>query len=200
MPLRQHAAVLLVTACLLLTGCSSDPPPPPELTPQAAISQIFERWSREELSHFTVTFHSDTLIGCGVDNGLWKLNEMTDSSGQAWSTSYQLTDKGKQILSSINLKESGRGHEVTLKGPYRIEINGLSEPAPNIKRVAFHWFIDWDHAAPEMKACFPKFELTGAQTAQFDLSDPVTWHFASYVSPEDLAAPQNTGSALDKLR
>lgn len=198
--LRSGIAVLVLAAAFTMAGCSSDPPPPPELTPQAVVSQIFDRWSREELSHFKVTFHSDTLIGCGVDNGLWKLAEVTDASGHAWTTNYQLTDKGHQALSAIDLKESGRGHEITLKGPYHLEINSIADGAqPNLKRVGFHWSIDWDRALPEMKTCFPRFELAGAQMALFQLADPPAWVFASYINPDDPAAQQSAGSVLDKL-
>src|SRR5437868_14809227 len=100
------AAVAMAASCLL-SGCASDPPPPPVLTPSQAAARISERWARDELNHFRVALHSDTLIGCGVYNGLWKLSEVTDEKGYAWSTLYRLTDKGKQAVSAISLQESG---------------------------------------------------------------------------------------------
>jgi hypothetical protein len=198
--LRRTIAALVFAAAISLGGCSWDPPPPPELTPQIAIAQIFDRWAREELSHFKVTFHSDTLIGCGVEKAIWKLVEVTDANGQAWSTNYRLTTRGQQILSAIDLNESGRGHGITLKGPYRIEINSIAGGGgPNLKRVGFHWSIDWDQAAPEIRACFPRFELTGSEVAQFELVDPRTWRFASYADPNSaLPAQGAAGSVLDK--
>jgi len=196
---RNLLAVIVTAAACATLGCSSDPPPPPDLTPPAAISQIFARWSNEELSHFKITFHSDTLIDCGVNNGIWKLVEVRDSSGQAWSTAYQLTERGKQMLSAIDLKESGRGHEITLRGPYRLEITSISDgPQPTNKRVGLRWSIDWDAASPELKACMPRFELAGSEVALFELNDQ-NWRFASYASPGDAAAAPGGGSVLDKL-
>jgi hypothetical protein len=190
---------LLIPLVLAATACSMDPPPPPELTPQVIFNLIGEKWSREELSHFTVTFHSDTLVECGVRNDMWKLTEMTDRAGTAWSAAYQLTDKGKTMVSAVDLKESGRGHAVTLRGPYHVELLSIVDGAqPNAKLVAFKWSLDWDKAAPEMKTCMPQFELAGKQIAQFELAE-MNWRFVTYVRPEDVPAGP-AGSILDKLR
>jgi hypothetical protein len=128
---------------------------------------------------------------------------VTDSKGNAWSTTYRLTDKGSNIVTQINLKESGRGHEVLLKGPYRIEVsgNGITDGSqPNTKQVAFRWDIDWDKASDDLKACLPRFELSGNQTALFQLDGNNTWVFVSYMNPEDVIQappppPPDGGSA-----
>ena len=193
------AAIMLLAGCLL-NGCASSPPPPPDLTPGEAAARISQRWAHGELNHFRVALHSDTLVECGVNNGLWKLSEVTDDKGSAWSTIYRLTDKGRDAVTSIDLKESGRGHEILLKGPYRIEINGITDGAqPNTKNVAFRWDIDWDKAADGLKACVPRFELSGTQTAIFEL-DGQQWRFASYLNPEDVPPQQDSAPAFDKFR
>jgi hypothetical protein len=95
--LRKAAFILAMAAVCTAVGCSSDPPPPPQaedLSPAVASSLIAQRWSHDELNHFTVTFHSDTLIGCGVQNDLWKHLE-TQHLGMAIST-YELTEAGPQ--------------------------------------------------------------------------------------------------------
>ena len=181
--------ILLLAASCALVGCASDPPPPPDLTPQFAAATIAQLWAREQMNHFKVTFHSDDLVECGVRNDLWKLEEVTDRNGNAWSTRYQLTDKGSKIITAISLKETGRGHEILLKGPYRIEITGITDGAqPGTKQVAFRWDIDWDKAPADLKACVPRFELSGNQTALFQL-DNNNWGFVSYMKPEEIQPP-----------
>src|SRR4029453_5216691 len=97
-----------------------------------------DKWAHEELNHFRVVFHSDSLVQCGVQNGLWTLNEVKDHKGNSWTSAYQLTDRGKKILTEIDIKESGRGHQIVLKGPYRPEITNVVDGAqPNLKKVAF---------------------------------------------------------------
>lgn len=180
---------MLLAMAGALAGCGSDPPPPPDLTPAAAAAAISQKWSREEMNHFKVTFHSSDLVECGVKNDLWKLVEVTDRSGNAWSTTYRLTEKGNRIVTAIDLKESGRGHEILLKGPYRIEINSITDGGqPNTKNVAFRWDIDWDKAPEELKACVPRFELSGNTAAlfQFDNND---WQFVKYLSPSEITTP-----------
>ena len=141
------------------------------------------------MNHFKVTFHSDDLVECGVKNNLWKLVEVTDHDGNAWSTTYQLTDKGSQIVTAISLQESGRGHQILLKGPYRIEVNGITDGSqPGTKQVAFRWDIDWDKAPEALKTCIPRFELSGTETALFQL-DGMNWRFVSYLNPEEIQAP-----------
>ena len=196
---RSILAIAGIALAGWMSGCSSDPPPPPELTPAFASSAILQRWAAEELNHFRVTFHSDTLVECGVNHGLWKLAEVTDSSGQAWSTAYQLTDKGKQLLTAIDLKESGRGHEITLKGPYRLEITSIADGGPNNRRVGLRWAIDWDKASADLKACMPQFELAGNELASFELANGQDWRFASFMTAADIQAQQGAGSVLDKL-
>ncbi len=165
-----------------------------------AASQILHKWSREELNHFRITFHSDTLVECGVKNDLWKLVEVTDGKGYAWTTIYQLTDRGNRIVSSINLKETGRGHEILLKGPYRVEINGITDGSqPDSKRVAFRWDIDWDRAPEDLKTCIPRFELSGNDIAVFELRDR-NWTFTSYANPEDVPPAPGDVPVLDKFR
>jgi hypothetical protein len=174
--------------CAML-GCGSDPPPPPDLIPQEAGAQISDKWSHEEMNHFKVTFHSDDLVECGVKNDLWKLVEVTDRNGNAWSTTYRLTEKGNKIVTSINLKESGRGHEVLLRGPYRVEVTSITDGAqPGTKNVGFRWDIDWDKASADLKACMPRFELSGNEVALFQL-DNNAWKFVSYLNPEDIQPP-----------
>src|ERR1017187_1339410 len=72
--------------------------------------------SQEHMNHFKVTFHSDDLVECGVKSDLWKLVEVTDRNGNAWTTTYRLTEKGTKIVTAISLKESGRGHEIPAEG------------------------------------------------------------------------------------
>jgi hypothetical protein len=183
-------AAVLAAALAALVGCASDPPPPPDLMPQDAANAIAERMSRGELNHFKVTFHSDNLIECGVRNDLWKLVEVTDKSGNAWSTTYRLTDNGSKVVTGIDLRESGRGHQILLKGPYRIEVNGITDGAqPGTKYVAFRWDIDWDHAPEPLKECVPRFELSGKETALFQLDNNTFWQFISYLNPEDMQLP-----------
>lgn len=185
---RKVAAAMLVTAIGALIGCASDPPPP-ELVPEAAAAAIMQLWSQEQMNHFKVTFHSDDVIECGVKNDLWKLTEVTDRNGNAWSTTYRLTEKGGKLVTAISLKESGRGHEILLKGPYRIEITGITDGSqPNTKNVGFRWDIDWDKAPDDLKACLPRFELSGNQVALFQL-DGNGWSFVSYLNPEEIQAP-----------
>jgi hypothetical protein len=187
--LRYLTIVLLACALGALTGCGSDPPPPPDLLPEAAAAAITQLWAQEQMNHFKVTFHSDDLVECGVKNDLWKLVEVTDKSGNAWSTTYRLTDKGSKIVTAIGLKESGRGHELLLKGPYRIEVNSITDGGqPGTKQVGFRWDIDWDKAPDDLKACIPRFELSGNEVALFQL-DNNNWRFASYLNPEEIVTP-----------
>jgi YD repeat-containing protein len=186
--LRGAGTVLLAASLGALVGCGSDGPPPPDLAPQAAAEAIVQQWSQEQMNHFKVTFHSDNLVECGVRNDLWKLVEVTDRNGNAWTTTYRLTDKGSKIVTAIGLKESGRGHEILLKGPYRIEVNGITDGTqPNTKNVAFRWDIDWDKAPEDLKACLPRFELSGNEVALFQL-DNNGWRFTSYLNAEEIQA------------
>jgi len=192
-------AALLLAAAVGMTGCASDPPPPPDLTPQAAAAAITQLWSQEQMNHFKVTFHSDDLVECGVKNDLWKLVEVTDHNGNAWSTTYRLTEKGGKIVTAISLKESGRGHEILLKGPYRIEINSITDGTqPYTKNVAFRWDVDWDKAPEELKACIPRFELSGTSVALFTL-DTNGWQFNSYLNPEDIPPPPDGAPAAPAI-
>lgn len=147
-------------------------------------------WSHEQMNHFKVTFHSDELVECGVKNDLWKLVEVTDDKGNAWTTTYRLTERGGKVVTAINIKESGRGHEILLKGPYKIEVTGITDGAqPGTKQAAFRWDIDWDKASADLKACVPRFELSGNQVALFQLENN-EWKFVSYMNPEDVVTPQ----------
>lgn len=191
--------VIILAAAYITPGCSSDPPPPPDLTPALAYQLILQRWAQDELAHFRVVFHSDTLIECGVNNDLWKLGEIKDRNGIAWTTAYQLTERGKKVISSIDLKESGRGHEVVLKGPYLLEIGSIGDGnAPTNRKVGIRWRIDWDKAPQDLKVCLPRFELAGSEVGSFELAVR-DWRFASYLSPGEVAATQSSGSVLDKL-
>lgn len=185
---RHGTAVLLAAAVGALAGCGSDPPPRPELTAQAAAAAIVQLWSQGEMNHFKVTFHSDSVIQCGVHNDLWKLAEVTDRAGTAWSAAYRLTGKGSQIVTAIDLKDSGRGHQILLKGPYRIAVDGITDGSqPNSKNVAFRWDIDWDKASDALKACVPRFEMSGNEVAVFQL-DNNAWRFVSYLNPDEIPA------------
>src|SRR6266480_2787100 len=114
--LRKAAVVLAMAAVCMAVGCSSDTPPQPEdLSTIGASTLISQKWSHEELNHFTVTFHSETLIGCGVQNDLWKHVE-TPHLGFTVSR-YELTEAGRKALFGIDLKESGKFQEVILHGP-----------------------------------------------------------------------------------
>ncbi len=145
-----------------------------------------------------MTFHSDTLIGCGVQNDLWNLVETVDRGFTR--SAYQLTARGSKVLFAIDLKESGKLHEITLRGPYRFEVTGITPGSqPDIRQVEIHWEIDWDKAPAELKACVPKFELSGSQVALFKLAG-IEWRFLSYIKPEDVAAPPpGTAPSLDKI-
>ncbi|MGA2132634.1 MAG: hypothetical protein ABSH50_10100 [Bryobacteraceae bacterium] len=194
--MRTASAILLAGAACALMGCASDPPPPPDLTAQAAAAALSQSWAREEMNHFKVTLHSDDLIECGVKSDLWKLVEVTDKNGNSWSTTYRLTERGSKMVTAIDLKESGRGHEILLKGPYRVEISGITDGGqPGSKNVAFRWDIDWDKAPDDLKACVPRFELSGNQVALFQL-DNNNWKFVSYLNPEDIQAPPDPGTPV----
>jgi hypothetical protein len=179
-----------MAALCMAVGCSSDPEPPPEpedLSPTQASTLILRRWSHDELNHFTVTFHSDTLIGCGIQNDLWRRVE-TPYLGLTIST-YKLTEAGGKALFTIDLKESGKYHEVVLKGPYLVEVNGITPGSqPDTRQVAIRWDIDWNRAPAGMKACLPRFELSGSQVALFQLSGQ-EWNFLSFLKPADVVAP-----------
>ena len=193
--LRKAAVILAMAAVCTAVGCSSDPPPPPQaedLSPAVASSLISQKWSQDELNHFTVTFHSETLIGCGVQNDLWKHLE-THHLGMTVST-YELTDAGRKALFAIDLKESGKFHEVTLHGPYVLEVTGITPGSdPDTRQVAIRWDIDWDKAPAGLKACLPRFELSGTQVALFKLTG-LEWSFLSFPKPSDLAAPSQATS------
>src|SRR6202022_3005835 len=75
--LKNVTCVLLIAASCMMLGCSSQAAPA-ELTAAGAGALIAQRWSQDELDHLKVSFHSDTLIECGVKNDLWKRNEITD--------------------------------------------------------------------------------------------------------------------------
>ncbi len=189
---RNGKIALLLAAAGTLLSCGSSPPPPPDLTPESAAAALANSWAREEMNHFKVTFHSDDLVECGVKNELWKLVEVTDQKGNAWTTTYRLTDRGSKIVTAIDLKESGRGHEILLKGPYRVEVNNIADGAqPGTKNVTFRWDIDWDRAPEDLKACVPRFEMSGTQIALFQLDNNNIWRFMSYLNPEDIQAPDS---------
>ena len=184
---RNVAVVLALAAGCLAVGCSSDPDPPDELTPAAASSLILQRWSHDEVNHFTVTFHSDTVIGCGILNDLWKRVE-TPHQGFTIST-YQLTEAGRKALFAIDLKESGKFHEVILQGPYLLEVTGITPGSqPDMRQVTIRWEIDWAKAPAGLKACLPRFELSGSQVALFQVAGP-EWKFLSFLKPADVVPP-----------
>src|SRR5215831_6490454 len=174
--------IVLAMAAACMAGCSSDPAPIADLSPDMASALISQKWSHDELNHFTVTFHSDSLISCGIQNGMWKLIE-TPHDGFTIST-YQLTELGRKALFAINLKETGRYHEVILQGPYTVEVMGLAGSGPNTRQVNVRWDIDWNKAPAGLKACLPRFELTGKQVAQFKLFGQ-EWRFLSFQNPGD---------------
>jgi hypothetical protein len=193
---RDVIAVIAITAGCTMLGCSSEPPQP-ELTAPVASAMISEKWSQDLMNHFAVTLHSDTLIECGVGNDLWKLAETTDRGYTR--TAYELTPKGSKALFAVDLKGPGRLHEVTLRGPYHLEVTNITPgPDPDSRRVEFHWEIDWDKALPELKACLPKFELAGNLVGLFKLYG-LEWRFVSYSKPEDLPAPQGTSQPVEKV-
>jgi hypothetical protein len=174
-----------MAAGCMAAGCSSQAQPA-DLTAIGASALISQKWSRDELNHFTVSFHSDTLIACGAQNGLWKLVKTIDR-GFTRNT-YQLTERGGKELFAIDLKESGKSHEITLRGPYRFEVTAITPGSqPDIRQVEIHWEIDWDKAPAELKACVAKFELSGSQVALFRLFG-LEWRFLSYIKPEDVIA------------
>lgn len=176
-----------MAAVCTAVGCSSDPPPPEELSPIRASTLISEKWSHDQLNHFPVTFHSDTLIGCGINNDLWK-HVQTPWRGFTIDT-YQLTEAGRKALFTIDLKDSGKFHEVTLQGPYLVEVTGITPGSdPDTRQVAIRWEIDWNKAPAGLKACFPRFELSGTQVALFKLAGQ-DWNFLSFLQPTDGSAP-----------
>lgn len=195
--LRSVIAVISMVAGCMAVGCSSEPKPA-ELTTAGASTLISQRWSRDEMNHFKVSFNSDTVVGCGVQNDLWKPVETVDR-GFTRST-YQLTERGSKALFAIDLKESGKLHEITLRGPYRFEVTGITPGSqPDIRQVEIHWELDWAKAPTEVKACVPKFELSGSQVALFKLFG-LEWRFLSYIKPEDVVAPpEGTAIPLDKV-
>ena len=189
--LRNLVAVAAICVSVMTLGCSSEAQPA-DLTVMQASAIISQNWSQNVLNHFPVVFHSDTLIECGVTNDLWKLTETIDRGYTR--RSYQLTEKGSKVLFAIDLKESGKGHEITLRGPYRFEITGITPGAqPDTRNVDVRWEVDWEKAPAELKLCVPKFELSGHVVALFKQFDR-DWKFLSYLKPED-AAPQATATA-----
>jgi hypothetical protein len=197
-PYLRNAAVVFAMAAICMVGCSSDPDPPPQpddLTPNRAGTLIMQKWSRDEFNHFTVTFHSDTVIACGIQYDLWKRDE-TPYQGVTM-VSYQLTGAGRKALLAIDLKESGKFHEVILQGPYLVEVTGISPGSqPDILQAPIRWDIDWNKAPAGLKACLPRFELSGSQVALFKL-DGLHWSFLSFLRPEDATAkPQATDATL----
>ena len=184
---KKVVAGLAVAAACLAAGCSSDPDLPPDLTPDLARTLISQKWAHDELNHFPVTFHSDTLIACGVQNDLWKHVE-TEHEGLTIST-YQLTEAGKKALFAIDLKESGKYHEVILQGPYLVEPTGMTPGSqPDLRQVSIRWEIDWAKAPAGVKACLPRFELSGTQVALFRLAGQ-EWRFESFLKPSEVAPP-----------
>jgi hypothetical protein len=185
--LRNAAVVLTMATICIGVGCSSDPdspPPPAALTPVMASTLISQKWAQGELNHITVTFHSDTLIGCGTQNDLWKHVE-TPHLGFTIST-YQLTDAGRKALFAIDLKESGKFHEVILQGPYLNEVTGITPGSqPDVRQVTIRWEIDWNKAPAGLKACLPRFELSGSQVALFKLVGQ-EWSFLSFLKPGEM--------------
>lgn len=193
--LRNLIAIAVVAASALMLGCSSEAQPA-DLTVIQASAIISQNWSQNVLNHFPVVFHSDTLVECGVKNDLWKLTETIDRGYTR--RSYQLTEKGSKVLFSVDLKESGKGHEITLRGPYHFEIIGITPGAqPDTRNVELRWEVDWEKTPGELKACVPKFELSGHEVALFKQFDR-EWKFLSYLKPED-AAPQ-PGAAAPPLQ
>jgi len=59
--------------------------------------------------------------------------------------------------------------------------------------VAFRWDIDWDRASADLKACLPRFELSGNQTALFQL-DAAGWHFIRYLNPDEIQQAPDSGA------
>lgn len=197
-PDLRKTSVVLAIAAVCLTGCSSEPdgpPPPEELTPAAASALISQRWAQGELNHFTVTLHSDTLIGCGVQNDLWKHVDIPHASVTV--STYALTEGGKKALFAIDLKESGKFHDVTLQGPYLLEVSGVAPGSqPDTRQATFRWDVDWDKASAGLKACFPRYELSGTQVAIFKVSGS-QWSLVSVVKPGEVpAAPQASDPAV----
>lgn len=187
----------MAAVCLAAAGCSSEPDPPPqpeELSPAVASSLISQKWSQGEQNHFTVTFHSDTIIACGIQNDLWKHVE-TPHLGATIST-YELTESGKKALFAIDLKESGKFHEIILQGPYLVEVTGITPGGSDLRQAAIRWDIDWDKAPAGLKACLPRFELSGTQTVLFKLNG-LQWSFLSFGKLGDVATPsQSTDPAV----
>lgn len=186
--LRKLVAFLAIAAAGLMSGCASDPDPP-DLTAADASALIAQKWAHDELNHFTVTFHSDTVIGCGIQNGLWNRTETTHQ-GFTIST-YQLTEAGRRALFAIDLKDSGKFHEVILQGPYRLDVTGMTPGSePDTRQVAIRWEMDWDKTPAGVKACLPRFELSGSQVALFKLFS-LEWKLLSFQKPADASpAPQ----------
>ena len=185
---KKMLAAFAIAAASLAAGCSSSSALPPDLTPNLAGALIAQKWSHDELNHFTVIFHSDTLIACGIQNELWKHVE-TEHEGLTVST-YQLTDAGKKALYAIDLKESGKYHEVILQGPYVVEpISMTPGTQPDLRQVTIRWDIDWAKAPAALKACLPRFELSGTQVALFRLAGQ-EWRFESFLKPDAHPAPQ----------
>jgi len=174
-------AAIALAALGSLTGCGSDPPPP-DLTPDIASALIQQKWAQGELNHFKVVLHSDTLLGCGMHNDLWKLVDVPDRYGNPGLTMYQLTDRGHKVFTSAHLTDSGRGDELLLKGPYQIEIDNITDGAQdNTKNVDFRWSINWDKAPTDLKVCLPRFELSGNETAVFNVDPANKWRLVSYL-------------------
>jgi hypothetical protein len=191
--------VIILASTCTMTGCFSDPPLP-DLTPAMVRDMIMQKWSQEEFNHFRIVFHSDTVIDCGVSNDLWKLSEIKDRSGAVSTTRHELTEKGRKVLTAIDLQASGKRHAIVLKGPYRVDVTSITDGStPNVKTAALRWEIDWDKAPADLKVCLPRFELTGYEVGRFELSDR-DWRFLSFVRPDDPSAPPRTSSALDQVR
>ena len=192
---RNVSGLILIAASCITLGCSSEAAPP-DLNVAIASAVISQAWARDELSHFKVAFHSDTVIECGVKNDLWKLVETTER-GYTWAA-YQLTEKGSKVLFAIDLKDSGKLHEITVRGPYRFEILGITPGSqPDTRNVEFRWEIDWSKASADLHACVPRFELSGHEVALFRLSG-LNWRLVGYLKPEDVPTP-DASPVVEKL-
>ncbi len=57
-----------------------------------------------------------------------------------------------------------------------------------MRQVAIRWELDWNKAPAGLKACLPRFELSGSQVALFKLSGQ-EWKVLSFLKPADVTPP-----------
>src|ERR1017187_4424033 len=103
---------------------------------------------------------------------LWKLQRERISPPGHSFVHYKLTKKGSKALFWIDLNPFEKAQHVTLQGPYKFTVTGISHGAAEaIREADFRWNVDWDASPLELKGCMLRDNLQGYGVAVFDLYD-----------------------------